>query len=52
VAAVERGGGLLADAEDHRTRRTAELDRISERLRDVEARLQPSPATAANRSTS
>jgi GTP-binding protein EngB required for normal cell division len=50
AAAVERGGGLLADAEDHRQRRTAELDRLSERLQDVEARLQPSPAPTANRS--
>jgi hypothetical protein len=50
IAAVERGGGLLADAQDHRNRRTAELDRVTELLRDVETRLQPSAATAANRS--
>jgi hypothetical protein len=50
TAAVERGGGLLADAQDHRNRRTAELDRVTELLRDVETRLQPSAATAANRS--
>jgi hypothetical protein len=50
TAAMERGGGPLADAEEHRQRRTAELDRLSERLQDVEARLQSSPATAVNRS--
>jgi hypothetical protein len=43
-AAVDRGGGLLADAEEHRQRRTAELDRLAERLREVEAVLPPAPA--------
>jgi hypothetical protein len=42
--AVERGGGLLADAEEHRQRRIAELDRLAERLREVEAFLRPAPA--------
>jgi GTP-binding protein EngB required for normal cell division len=50
TAAVERGSGLLADAEEHRQRRTAELDRLSERLRDVEGRLRSCPAPTANRS--
>jgi hypothetical protein len=43
-AAVERGGGLLADAEDHRQRRTAELDRLAQRLQEVEAFLRPASA--------
>jgi hypothetical protein len=43
VAAIERGGGRLADAEEHRQRRTAELDRLAERLREVEGVLPPAP---------
>jgi hypothetical protein len=42
VAAVERGGGLLDDADEHRTRRTAELDRLDQRLREVDAWIRPS----------
>jgi GTP-binding protein EngB required for normal cell division len=44
LAAIERGGGLLVDAEEHRQRRTAELDRLTEHLREVEAVLPPAPA--------
>jgi hypothetical protein len=44
LAAIERGGGLLATAEEHRQQRTAELDRLAERLREVEAVLPPAPA--------
>jgi GTP-binding protein EngB required for normal cell division len=44
LAAIERGGGMLADAEEHRQQRTAELDRLAERLREVEAVLPPAPA--------
>jgi len=47
LAAIERGGGLLATAEEHRQRRTAELDRLAERLREVEAVLPPAPAVPA-----
>jgi hypothetical protein len=50
TAAVERGSDLLADAEEHRQRRTAELDRLSECLQDVEGRLRSSPAPTVNRS--
>jgi GTP-binding protein EngB required for normal cell division len=44
LTAIERGGGLLVDAEEHRHRRTAELDRLAERLREAEAVLPPAPA--------
>jgi hypothetical protein len=39
----ERGGGLLAEAEDRRDQRMAELDRAAGLLRSAAARLQPSP---------
>jgi hypothetical protein len=41
----ERGGGLLAEAEDRRDQRAAELDRAAGLLRSAAARLQPSPRT-------
>jgi hypothetical protein len=43
-AAVDRGGSLLADAEEHRHRRTAELDRLAEHVREAQALLPPAPA--------
>jgi GTP-binding protein EngB required for normal cell division len=43
VAAIERGGGLLVTAEEHRQRRTAELDQLAQRMREVEAVLPPAP---------
>jgi hypothetical protein len=43
TAAIERGGGLLAEAEDRRNQRTAELDRAAKLLDDVAAWIQPPP---------
>ncbi|HEV2824257.1 MAG TPA: hypothetical protein VG035_03500 [Actinomycetota bacterium] len=43
TAAIERGGGLLVEAEDRRDQRAAELDRAAERLHSVAAWLQPPP---------
>jgi hypothetical protein len=43
TAAIERGSGLLAQAEDRRNQRTAELDRAAELLRRVAAWIQPPP---------
>jgi hypothetical protein len=41
--AIERGGGLLAEAEDRRERRAAELDRAADLLDSVAAWIQPAP---------
>jgi hypothetical protein len=43
TAAIERGGGLLAEAEDRRDQRAAELDRAAELLRTVATWIQPAP---------
>jgi hypothetical protein len=43
TAAIERGGGLLAEAEDRRQRRAAELDRAAKLLDSVAAWIQPPP---------
>jgi hypothetical protein len=44
TAAVERGGGLLAEAEDHRRRWTAQLDRAAKLLHEVTVGFQREPA--------
>jgi hypothetical protein len=38
---MERGGGLLAQAEDRRERGHVDLDRVAALLGEVEARLRP-----------
>jgi GTP-binding protein EngB required for normal cell division len=43
TAAVERGAGLLAEAEDHRQRRTAQLDRAASLLHQVTVGLHHEP---------
>jgi hypothetical protein len=43
TAAVERGAGLLAEAEDHRQRRTAQLDRAANLLHQVTVGLHHEP---------
>jgi GTP-binding protein EngB required for normal cell division len=43
TAAIERGGGLLAEAENRRERRAAELDRAAKLLDSVAAWIQPPP---------
>jgi GTP-binding protein EngB required for normal cell division len=43
MAAIQRGGGLLAEAEDRRERRAAELDRAADLLDSVAAWVQPAP---------
>jgi hypothetical protein len=43
TAAIECGGGLLAEAEDRRERRAAELDRAAKLLGSVAAWIQPPP---------
>jgi GTP-binding protein EngB required for normal cell division len=43
TAAIERGGGLLAEAEDRRDQRAAELDRAAELLGTVATWIQPAP---------
>jgi hypothetical protein len=43
TAALDRGSGLLAEAQDRRDRRAAELDRAAELLRTVAAWIQPPP---------
>jgi GTP-binding protein EngB required for normal cell division len=45
TAAIERGSGLLAEAEDRRERRAAELDRAAKLLDSVAAWIQPPPLT-------
>jgi hypothetical protein len=42
-AAIDRGGGLLAEAEDRRDQRMAELRRAAELLASVSASVQPAP---------
>jgi hypothetical protein len=42
-AAVDRGAGLLAEAEDRREQRMAELDRAADLLAGVTAWIQPTP---------
>jgi GTP-binding protein EngB required for normal cell division len=44
-AAIERGGGLLAEAEDRRQRRTLQLERAADLLQEVAVGLQRQPAT-------
>jgi GTP-binding protein EngB required for normal cell division len=44
-AAIERGGGLLAEAEDRRQRRTLQLERAADLLQEVTVGLQRQPAT-------
>ena len=43
TAAIDRGGGLLAEAEDRRDQRAAELDRTAELLHTVATWIQPPP---------
>jgi hypothetical protein len=43
TAAIDRGGGLLAEAEDRRDQRMAELRRAAELLSSITALLQPAP---------
>ena len=43
TAAIERGGGLLAEAKDRRRRRTLQLDRAAKLLDSVAAWIQPPP---------
>jgi GTP-binding protein EngB required for normal cell division len=43
TAAIERGGGLLAQAEDRRNQRTADLDRAAGLLHSVATMIQPPP---------
>ena len=43
TAAIDRGAGLLAEAEDRRNQRSAELDRAAELLAGVTAWIQPPP---------
>ena len=43
TAAIERGGGLLTQAQDRRNQRTAELDHAAGLLHSVAAWLQPPP---------
>jgi GTP-binding protein EngB required for normal cell division len=45
TAAIERGGGLLAEAEDRRQRRTLQLERAADLLQEVTVGLQRQPAT-------
>jgi GTP-binding protein EngB required for normal cell division len=45
TAAIERGGGLLAEAQDHRRRRTVQLERAADLLQEVTIGLQRQPAT-------
>jgi GTP-binding protein EngB required for normal cell division len=51
TAAVERGGGLLAEAEGRRDRRAAELGRVAQLLHQVEVGIPPSPVAATTRPT-
>jgi len=41
TVSMERGGGLLAEAEGRRERGHADLDRVAELLVEVKARLRP-----------
>ena len=43
TAAIERGRGLLAQAEDRRNQRTAQLDRVADLLHSVAAWIEPAP---------
>jgi ABC-type transporter Mla subunit MlaD len=43
TAAIDRGAGLLAEAEDRRDQRTAELRRAADLLASVTAWIQPAP---------
>jgi hypothetical protein len=43
TAAIERGGGLLVEAEDRRDQRTADLNRAAALLCGVVAGIQPAP---------
>jgi ABC-type transporter Mla subunit MlaD len=43
TAAIDRGGGLLAEAEDRRDQRTAELRRAADLLDTISALIQPTP---------
>jgi hypothetical protein len=45
TAAIERGGGLLAEAQDHRRRRTVQLERAADLLQEVTIALQRQSAT-------
>jgi hypothetical protein len=45
TAAIERGGGLLAEAQDRRQRRTVQLERAADLLQEVTIGLQRQPAT-------
>jgi GTP-binding protein EngB required for normal cell division len=49
TAAVERGGGLLAEAEGRRDRRAAELGRVAQLLQQVEVGIPASPVAATTR---
>ena len=42
-AAIDRGAGLLAEAEDRRDQRTAQLRRAADLLAGVTAWIQPTP---------
>jgi hypothetical protein len=44
TAAIERGGGLLAEAQDRRQRRTVQLQRAADLLQEVTIGLQRQPA--------
>jgi GTP-binding protein EngB required for normal cell division len=46
TAAIERGGGLLAEAQDHRQRRTVQLERAADLLQEVTS-LQRQPAAGS-----
>jgi GTP-binding protein EngB required for normal cell division len=45
TAAIERGGGLLTEAQDRRRRRTVQLERAADLLQEVTIGLQCQPAT-------
>ena len=49
TAAIDRGAGLLAQAEDRRDQRQAELDRAGDLLADVTAWIQPTPVPSPAR---
>jgi hypothetical protein len=47
TAAIDRGAGLLAEAEDRRRRRTLQLERAADLLQEVTVGLQRPSATPA-----